>query len=89
MYQRGQLSVVQLSCKLDFCAMNIKEKIGIKLKEFRTNKGLSQEKLAHLADLDRTYIPDIEKGERNISIVVLEKLATALNIPIQDFFNEH
>jgi transcriptional regulator with XRE-family HTH domain len=69
--------------------MNIKERIGKKLKEFRLDKGLSQEKLAHLADLDRTYIPDIEKGERNISIVVLEKLAVALNIPIKDFFDEH
>jgi transcriptional regulator with XRE-family HTH domain len=68
--------------------MNIKQKIGKKLKDFRMAKNLSQEKLAHLADLDRTYIPDIEKGERNISITVLEKLATALNIPIKDFFNE-
>ena len=68
--------------------MNIKQKIGKKLKEFRLEKKLSQETLAHLADLDRTYIPDIEKGERNISITVLEKLATALNIPIKDFFDE-
>ncbi len=68
--------------------MNIKEKIGKKLKAFRTEKKLSQEKLAHLANLDRTYIPDIEKGERNISVTVLEKLATALNIPIKDFFDE-
>ena len=68
--------------------MNIKEKIGKKLKVLRTEKKLSQEKLAHLANLDRTYIPDIEKGERNISVTVLEKLATALNIPIKDFFDE-
>ena len=77
-----------MSHTLDFYRMNIKQKIGKKLKEFRLEKKLSQETLAHLADLDRTYIPDIEKGERNISITVLEKLATALNIPIKDFFDE-
>ena len=77
-----------MSYTLDFYRMNIKQKIGKKLKEFRLEKKLSQETLAHLADLDRTYIPDIEKGERNISITVLEKLATALKIPIKDFFDE-
>ena len=59
-----------MSHTLDFYRMNIKQKIGKKLKEFRLEKKLSQETLAHLADLDRTYIPDIEKGERNISITV-------------------
>jgi len=68
--------------------MDIKQKIGKKLKELRLAKGFSQEKLALDADLDRTYIPSIEKGERNISITVLEKLAKALNISIKDFFDE-
>lgn len=68
--------------------MDIKIKVGQKLKEFRLKAGLSQEKLALNADLDRTYIPSIEKGERNISIVVLEKLAKALNVSIRDFFDE-
>lgn len=49
--------------------------------------GLSQEALAHKADLDRTYLPRIEKGETNISIVVVEKLAKALSIPIADLFH--
>ena len=68
--------------------MNIKTKVGNKIKKFRLDAGLSQEKLALNADLDRTYIPSIEKGERNISIVVLEKLAKALNVSIRDFFDE-
>jgi transcriptional regulator with XRE-family HTH domain len=68
--------------------MNIKIEIGNKIKAFRLKQGLSQEKLALKADLDRTYIPSIEKGERNISIVVLEKLAIALNVSIKDFFDE-
>jgi len=67
--------------------MDIKEKFGNKLKELRIARGLSQEKLALLADLDRTYIPSIEKGKRNVSITVLEKLAKALYINIKDFFD--
>lgn len=66
--------------------MDIKKKFGKKLKELRLEKGLSQEKLAYEADLDRTYIPSIEKGERNVSITVIEKLAKALKTPIKDFF---
>jgi len=69
--------------------MNIKIKFGETLKKLRLEKGLSQEALALLAELDRTYIPSIEKGERNVSITVLEKLAKALNISIKDFFDEN
>ena len=58
--------------------MDIKQKFGKRLKELRLQKGLSQEALANIADLDRTYIPSIEKGERNVSITVIEKLAKAL-----------
>jgi len=69
--------------------MNIQQKYGIKVKKFRINKGWSQEKLALNADLDRTYIPSIEKGERNVSIVVIEKIAIALDIDIKDFFDSN
>ena len=68
--------------------MNIKEKFGKNLKRLRTEKGISQENLAFLADLDRTYIPSIEKGERNVSITVVEKLANALNVDISEFFKD-
>ena len=69
--------------------MNIQQKYGIKVKKFRINKGWSQEKLALNADLDRTYIPSIEKGERNVSIVVIEKIAIALDVDIEDFFDSN
>ena len=62
--------------------MDIKQKFGKRLKELRLQKGLSQEALANIADLDRTYIPSIEKGERNVSITVMEKLAKALGVEI-------
>jgi transcriptional regulator with XRE-family HTH domain len=67
--------------------MNIQQKYGIKVKKFRINKGWSQEKLALNADLDRTYIPSIEKGKRNVSIVVIEKIAIALGLEIKEFFD--
>ncbi len=63
--------------------MDIKKKFGKKVKLLRIEKGWSQEKLALTADLDRTYIPSIEKGERNVSITVIEKIANALDIEIQ------
>jgi transcriptional regulator with XRE-family HTH domain len=68
--------------------MDIKLKFGTNLRRLRLEKGFSQEKLAYEAGLDRTYIPSIEKGERNISITVVEKLSSALKTPIKDFFDE-
>ena len=68
--------------------MDIKQKFGKRLKELRLQKGLSQEALANIAELDRTYIPSIEKGERNVSITVIEKLAKALGVKITYIFNE-
>ena len=62
--------------------MDIKKKFGKKVKLLRVEKGWSQEKLALTADLDRTYIPSIEAGRRNVSIVVIEKIANALNVEI-------
>jgi len=68
--------------------MDIKLKFGLKIKELRKLKGLSQEKLANMAEIDRTYLPTIEKGERNVSIQVIEKLAQALGVKIKDLFDE-
>ncbi len=66
--------------------MDVKKQFGKKLKALRLSKKLSQEKLALEADLDRTYIPSIEKGERNVSLEVIYKLAKALDISVIDFF---
>jgi transcriptional regulator with XRE-family HTH domain len=67
--------------------MDIREKIGIRLKELRNQKGLSQEKFSFVCELDRTYIASIEQGKRNVSVVNIEKIAKALDISIYDFFN--
>jgi transcriptional regulator with XRE-family HTH domain len=68
--------------------MDIKSKIGLRIKELRSNKKISQEKLAELADLDRTYINSVENGRRNISIENVEKITKALDVTLQEFFNE-
>lgn len=67
--------------------MNMQAKVGIRLKELRKAKGLSQEKFAFECALDRTYIAGIEQGKRNVSINNIEKIAKALNVSVTEFFN--
>ena len=54
---------------------------GEHIRGIRTAKGYSQERLAGFADLDRTYISGIERGQRNVSLMNLVKLAKALDVP--------
>ena len=64
--------------------MVIRTQFGKRVKQLRLEKELSQEGLAHLAELDRTYIPSIEKGERNVSLEVIQKLSKAFNMKISE-----
>lgn len=66
--------------------MDIKEKIGKRIKQLRELKGMFQKDLAYSADLDRSYIASVENGNRNISIVNIEKIANAMHITLSDFF---
>ena len=59
---------------------------GEKLKDFRKKQGLSQEELGFKSSLHRTYISEVERGRRNISIVNIARIAKALGLPIKDFF---
>jgi len=68
--------------------MDIKGKIGNRIREVRNLKNISQMQLSNLADLDRTYITSVENGKRNISIVNIEKIAIALDISIKEFFED-
>ena len=60
--------------------MDIRQRLGRNIKRLRTAKGLSQEAFAHEADLHRTYVSDIERGARNPTITVVEKLAKPLGV---------
>lgn len=66
---------------------NISLKFGEKVRELRLSKGLSQEQLANLANVHRTYIGMVERAEKNITLVNIEKIAIALNITLKDFFD--
>lgn len=67
--------------------MDIQQKLGKRLKELRLQKGYSQEAFSHQCGLDRTYIASIENGKRNVSIENIEKIASALNLSITEFFD--
>lgn len=66
--------------------MDIKILVGKRVKELRNKLGVSQEELADIVGLDRTYITSVECGKRNISIVNIEKLAKALKVSLAEFF---
>ncbi len=68
--------------------MNIKEKFGQKVKTLREEKSMSIEHLANISNVDRNYISDIEKGKRNVSITIMEKIITALESDFLGFFTD-
>jgi transcriptional regulator with XRE-family HTH domain len=67
---------------------NVLEVFGNKVREERLKQNLSQEKLAELAGVHRTYIGMIERAEKNITLLNIEKIAKALDLEIKDLFNE-
>jgi transcriptional regulator with XRE-family HTH domain len=62
---------------------------GQTLKAIRSKKGWSQEKLALISEMDRTYIGGVERGERNISLLNIYKIASALEISVKELFNDN
>lgn len=68
--------------------MGITQTFGQRVKHYRKIKNLSQDELAYLCSLHRTYIGSVERGERNITLINAEKIANALNKPLAAFFVE-
>ena len=64
--------------------MDIKQKFGLVVKVLRNKKGVSQESLALDTGIDRTYIGDIERGSRNVSLEIMEKLAVYFQMSISE-----
>ena len=62
--------------------MDVRQRLGTNLRRLRLEKGLGQEKFALEYGFDRTYISGIERGVRNPTIVIVQKLADALDVPI-------
>ena len=65
---------------------DIRIRFGRALRQRRGKLGMSQEEFADFCGLDRTYIGGIERGERNVSLVNIEKLAKALHITLSELF---
>jgi len=61
-------------------------RFGANVRKYRTKRKISQEKLAEMADLHRTYIGQIETGKRNVALKNVDKLARALGISMKDLF---
>jgi len=62
------------------------KQIGKRVRQLRLTNGISQEKLAHEAGLNRAYIGYIERGERNPSTETLSKIAKTLKVPLHELF---
>ncbi len=62
------------------------KRLGKAIKEKRTGKGISQERLAELTGLHRTYVGSVERGERNVSAINIKALAGALNCKPSELF---
>lgn len=66
--------------------------VGERLREFRQSRAMSQEQVAHIADITPAYLGQVERGLKNITVHTLKKVCNALNITLADFFstaNEH
>lgn len=65
----------------------ITEDVGNRIRYLRNQMGLSQEKLALKAGIDRTYLAGIESGKRNATITSIEKIAVSLEVSMKEFFD--
>ncbi len=68
--------------------MDVRKRVGLNLRKFRLERGLSQEALAFDCGLHRTYISGVERGVRNPTVLVLERIAMALKVPSSRLLEE-
>ncbi|MGX8680385.1 MAG: helix-turn-helix domain-containing protein [bacterium] len=65
----------------------IEHRFGRRIRELRRIHGLSQEELAWRCNLSKNYVSDVERGTRNVSLKVVEKFATGLEVEVMDLFH--
>lgn len=64
--------------------MDVRKRVGANLQALRKDSGLSQEEVAHRAAIHQTYLSGVERGKRNPSIMVLQRIAEAIGKDIED-----
>ena len=64
--------------------MDVRRRVGLNIQNMRREKSFSQEELAHRADVHQTYLSGVERGKRNPSIVVLQRICEAMGVDIED-----
>jgi transcriptional regulator with XRE-family HTH domain len=64
--------------------MDVRERVGLNLQRLRRERGLSQEELADRANIHQTYLSGVERGKRNPTVTVLQRIAEALGADIED-----
>lgn len=73
---------------MEYTDKELLAKIGSTIASKRRELNLTQENLAYMADIDRTYVGYVENGKQNITVLMLNRFAKALNININSFFND-
>ncbi|HLO72046.1 MAG TPA: helix-turn-helix transcriptional regulator [Flavipsychrobacter sp.] len=68
--------------------MDIRAKVGSRIRELRKDLQLTQEALAFKAEVDKTYLNEVENGKRNVSVINLEKIIIALEVTVKGFFDD-
>jgi transcriptional regulator with XRE-family HTH domain len=66
--------------------MDTRVRLGLNIQRLRRAARLSQEELAHRADIHQTYLSGVEGGKRNPSVLVLQRIAVALKVDVEDLF---
>jgi transcriptional regulator with XRE-family HTH domain len=69
--------------------MDVRARVGLNLQRLRRDKGFSQEELADRAQIHQTYLSGVERGRRNPTITVLQRIAEALDADIADLMERH
>lgn len=68
--------------------IDIRLRIGLRIKDLRSQANLTQDELAYSIDLSRSYLAEVETGKRNVSIVNLERISSGLGVSLTTFFGD-